>query len=165
MKTILKILILCGLMLSMALGCEKEKPETIEMLVELVNENNEVIDTFKKGDNVFFKFYLINSIGREVSYVRPNYQILDFLNVYMQINKNSKEEYEYIGNPSAIFVSVCIIEKINDNETKLIASVPFINDFNWPEMEPGNYYVGDTLNLSIDSERHQFESRIYFTIE
>lgn len=162
MKTILKISILCGIIVLMAFSCEKEKPEVIELLVELVNDNNEVKDTFNKGDSVFFSFYLINNMGREITYRRPGYELFEFLKVFKQ---NFKGDYEYIGRPSVYFVPTNVIKKVNDTETKLIGSIPLIGDLNWPEMNTGNYYVGDTLNLYIDSERHQFESRIYFIIE
>jgi len=162
MKTITNILFLCGIIMFTEFSCKKEKPEAIEVLVELVNDNNVVIDTFEKGDSVLFKFYLTNNMGREVTYVRPSYEILNFLKVFKQ---NLNGDYEYIGQPHANFVMVCIIDKINDNETKLLGGVPITNEFNWPEINPGNYYVGDTLKLTIDDERRHFESRIYFTIK
>jgi len=162
MKTILKIIFLCGIIILTAFSCEKEKPEAIEFLVELVNDNNVVIDTFEKGDSVLFKFYLTNNMEREVSYVKPTYEMLNFLKVFKQ---NFKGNYEYIGKPSVAWSGLPIIKKIDDNETKLLGSVPITSNFNWPEMSPGNYYVGDTLKLSIDDERYQFESRLYFTIK
>lgn len=161
MKTLTNILFLCGIIMFTEFSCEKEKPKTIEFFVKLVNDKNVVIDTFEKGDSVLFKFYLINNMGREITYVR-NEGIMDFLTVH---KKNLKGEYEYIGNPSAIFAPVYIIEKIKDNETKLLGSIPTTNEFNWPEMNPGNYYVGDTLKLTIDDERRNFIQRIYFTIK
>jgi len=66
----------------MAFSCEKEKPESIELLVELVNENNKVIDTYNEGDSVVFKFYLINNTEREISYNSPCSGVLDFLKIY-----------------------------------------------------------------------------------
>jgi len=161
MKIITNILFLCGIVLT-AFSCEKEKPETIEVLVELVNDNNVVIDTFEKGDSVLFNFYLTNNMGREVTYVRPNAEIIGFLKVFKQ---NFNGDYEYIGQPHVAIAPVTIIDKINDNETKLLGGVPITNEFNWPEINPGNYYVGDTLKLTIDDERCHFESRVYFIIK
>lgn len=162
MKLILKIIILFGIILMTVFNCEKEDPAPIEVLIELVNENNLVIDTFEKGDSVLFKFYLTNNMGREVTYVRPNDGIMGYLKVY---KKNLEKEYEYIGHPWGYGPGVVIIEKINDKETKLLGSVPITSEFNWPEMNPGNYYVGDTFKITIDDERRHFESRIYFTIK
>jgi len=162
MKAILKIIVLCGIIVFTAFSCEKEKPETIEVLVELVNDNNVVIDTFEKGDSVLFKFYLTNLMGREVTYLRPNPEIIDFLKVFKQ---NFTGDYEYLGQPHVAIPFIIIPEKIKDNEVKLLGSVPITSDFNWPEMNPGNYYVGDTLKITIDDERCHFESRIYFTIK
>ena len=162
MKAILKIIVLCGIIVFTAFSCKKEKLEAIEVLVELVNDNNVVIDTFEKGDSVLFKFYLTNNMGREVTYVRPNSEILDFLKVFKQ---NFKGDYEYISHPSIYGPPIYIIDKINENETKLLGSVPTTSEFHWPEMNPGNYYVGDTLKLTIDDERRHFIQRIYFTIK
>jgi len=168
MKAIIKIIFLCGIIVLTAFSCEKEKPETIAFLVELVNNNNVMIDSFEKDDSVFFNYYLTNNMGREVSYVRPKGEILNFLKVFKQ---NFEGEYEYIGKPSAFFSGLPIIKKIDDNETKLISSVLFIasaqftSEFNWPEMNSGNYYVGDTLKLTINNERYHFESRLYFKIK
>jgi len=159
---VIKIMVLCGIILMTAFSCEKDNPKTVEFFVKLVNDKDAVIDTFEKGDSVFFKFYLVNNMGREVTYIRPRTEIRDFLKVFRQ---NLSEDYEYIGIPNVIFAPVGIYEKvtINKNETKLIASVPI--DFTWPEMNPGNYYVGDTLKLKIDDERRYFIQRIYFTIK
>jgi len=162
MKIILKKIILCGIILIAAFGCEKEKPETIEGLVKLVNDNDVVIDTFEKGDSVLFKFYLINHLGREVTYIRPLAEIMDFLKVNKQ---NINGEYEYIGHPWAAIPGINFIDTINNNETKLLGGVPTTSEFHWPEMNPGNYYVGDTLKITIEDERRHFESRIYFSIE
>ena len=80
------------------------------------------------------------------------------------IEKNDNGEYQYLGNPEIYCLTIGTSEKIKSGETKLIFLIP-ISGPKWPEMELGNYYVGDTLILSIDSERHQFESRLYFTIK
>jgi hypothetical protein len=162
MKLKLKIIALYGIILMTVFSCKKDDPKTIEFFVKLVNDNNEVINTFEKGDSILFKFYLKNNMGREVAYERPFSGIMDFLKVFKQ---NLEGEYEYIGHPCAYSPSVVIIEKINDNETKLLGSVPTSSEFNWPEMNPGNYYVGDTLKLTIDDGRLNFIQRIYFTIE
>ncbi len=160
MKTILKILILCGIMLSMALGCEKEKSGTIDLLVELVNENNVVIDNFYKGDSVFFNFYLINKSEREILYSSPCSGIVKFLKVYKYING----VYKYLGNPEIYCLTMGNYEKILGGDTKLISRMP-IDGHNWPEMNPEDYYIGDTLKIFIDNNLHRFYSRIYFTIK
>ncbi len=162
MTTIIRRLILFVTILIVAFSCEKDTPETIEMEIKLVNDNDVAIDTYEEGDSVLFKFYLLNNLGRDVAYVRPNSEILEFLKVH---KKNSSGEYEYIGNPSATFVLVKIIDSIQNNEKKLLGGVPTTNDFNWPVMGQGNYYVGDTFNITIDDELHYYNSRIYFKIE
>ena len=162
MRVILELIVLCGIILMIAFSCEKDDPKTIETVMKLVDDNDVIIDTFEKSDSVLFKFYLINNKGREVTYVRPNDGIMGFLKVY---KKSLKGEYEYIGHPWVYWAPVVIIEKINDKETKLLGSAPTTSEFNWPEMNSGNYYVGDTFKITIDDERRHFESRIYFTIE
>ena len=147
--------------MGMAFSCEKYAPETIDVEIKLVSDSDIEIDTFKAGDTVFFKFYLINHLGRDVAYIRPTFEILKYLKVHKRENSGN---YEYIGEPSVNFVLVSIIDSINDNETKLIGNVPVISDFNWPEMGKGEYYVGDTLKLAIDDELHSFISRIYFAV-
>ena len=162
MKTIIRRLFLVGLILVMAFSCEKYAPETIDVEIKLVSDNDIEIDTFEEGDTVFFKFYLTNNLGRKVNYVRPTQEILNFLRVHKQ---DIEGDYENIGQPSVFWADVSTIDSINDNETKLIGNVPIISDFNWPEMNSGNYYVGDSLRLTIDDELHSFNSRIYFTIQ
>jgi hypothetical protein len=162
MKNTLNKIALFGMILIATFSCENEKPKTIEVFVKLVNDNDVVIDTFENGDSVLFKFYLTNNMGREVTYVRPFGEIMDFLKVFKQ---NFNGDYEYIGQPNAASPLVVIIEKINNNETKLLGSVPTTIDFHWPKMNPGKYCVGDTLKLTIDDERRYFIQRIYFTIK
>jgi hypothetical protein len=162
MKPVPGILLLCVAWLVMACGCEKEKPSAIEVEIQLVNGNDIEIDAFREGDSVLFKFYLINHLGRDAAYIRPTFEIMDFLRVYRM---NSSGEYEYLGNPSANFVMVVITDSIQNGETKLLGAVPTIDDFNWPEMGPGEYYVGDTFEITIEDERRYFTSRIGFTVE
>ena len=162
MKATLIGIIFCGILLIAMIGCEKDPIESIEFLVELVNENNKVIDTFEKGDSVLFKFYLTNKMGRELIYERPDAAFFDFLETYKQ---NHKGNYEYIGAPRVLMTGTLYLDTINDNEVKYLGAIPVTGEFNWPEMDQGNYYVGDTFKITIEGERNYFESRIYFTIE
>jgi len=84
--------------------------------------------------------------------------------VKIYIKNIDNGEYQYLGNPEIYCLTIGTSEKIKSGETKLIYRIP-ISGPKWPEMEPGDYYVGDTLKLSIDDERSQFESRLYFTIK
>ncbi|OQX96377.1 MAG: hypothetical protein B6I20_14490 [Bacteroidetes bacterium 4572_117] len=165
MNPITKILFLCGIIVLATFGCEKENIEAIELQVELVNKNNEIIDGFEQGDTIFFNFYLINNTAQEISYLDPCNEFAEFFTIYKENTDNGK--YQHIGNPSFVCTTQCFYKKIKNTEKKFINYITMLsNDASWwPEMIPGNYYVGDTLNLSIDNERHIFESKIYFTIK
>lgn len=141
-------------------NCEREIPETIDVEIILVNEDDVTIDLFEAGDSVLFKFYLLNHLGREVNYIRPSIGVLNFLKAH---KRNNSGVYEYIGQPSIFAPPIFFTESIKNDEKKLIAIAPI--DSHWPVMSQGEYYVGDTFKITIDDELHYFNSRIYFTIQ
>ena len=136
-------------------SCEKEKTGSIKVLIELVDENNEKIESFDEGDSVLFMFYLTNNMGREITYERPNAEILQFLEVFKE---NQDGDYIYIGHPYVYRPPILFIDTLDVNSTVLLGGVPVTDDFHWPDTSHGNYYVGDTLSISIDDQRNHYQS-------
>jgi len=169
MKTIIRILFLCGIIVFTALSCEKNNPgeQSIgwySIKIDLVDKNNTVIQTFEQGDTVVFNFYLKNQSDEEITYKRPCGELCNFLRVYKRVD--DKEEYNYIGKPSLNCTANIIIDKIGPNKTKLIGIVRLPSTIViWPEMDSGSYYVGDTLRISVNDWYRNFISRLYFKIE
>jgi hypothetical protein len=156
-----KTFILLSLILSVSHSCEKDDRNAISFEVSLVNDNNTPIESFEIGDSVTFLFYLTNNTSRDIWYSEPCTELYDFLKVHKLI---SDIEYSYIGKPGIPCAGVERQEQIKKNETGLVGSLPLTETWNWPNLDQGFYYVGDTFKINVNSEILYFTSRIYFEI-
>ncbi len=159
MKNILSILIV---ILTFTVGCEKNDPKYISIDCLLVDKSGHQRSEFSQGDSIIFGFYLSNFSGGVATYLRPCGEFGNYLNIYKEA---SGGEYIFYGRPIYYCPAVAIWDSIYDGERRLISRMPWIEKLEWPEREPGKYYVGDTLSLNVNSELLKTFKRIYFEIE
>ncbi len=143
-------------------GCEKNDPYAFNVGINLVNESGKETNVFDNGDSIIFKFYLTNNSGDDAFFERPCFEFSNFLNIY---KKDTEGVYQYYGKPSFNCTAALIILDIKNRETTLLATLPWSEELGWPEKQSGEFYVGDTLKLNINDERHDFEKRLYFEIK
>ena len=157
MKKILLLTIISTLICS----CKKDDPTDFSLNIKLTDEFDVSRSQFTLNDSLIFEFFLSNHTGIEATYLRPCSEFSNYLHIYQ---KDPNGDYIYYGRPEYNCVAVAEYLGISDEETVLIASIPWDADHGWPEIEPGRYYVGDTLSLMINDRIYRFEERIYFEI-
>ena len=162
MKTQARIIALCLVILSILSGCKKDDPNDILVEIKLIDEFGATKSQFTQSDSLIFEFHLANHTGLEATYLRPCGEFGDYLKIYREDDKGN---YVYYGRPEYYCVAVAVYLGISDNETILLGRIPWDTEHGWPEIEPGSYYVGDTLSLGINDEILDFYERIYFEIQ
>ena len=135
----------------------------VDLYFALVNKKNEVINSFNSGDDISFKFYLKNNTSSDLTYSKPCSELLWPLHVYKQ-KDNQTGIYDFVGQPSMQCVMVAVYAKLKANSAVELGNIPINGDLQWPEMNSGSYYVGDSITLSINSQKITFSKRIYFDI-
>jgi len=71
----------------------------------------------------------------------------------------------YIGKPEIICPTLAGKKiTIDPEEKKWIGTVPLSEDYHWPILIPGVYYVGNLFEIVINGEKTEFKRKIYFTI-
>ena len=143
-------------------GCEKEYPKYISIDCKLVDQYGNEKSTYNQNDSIVFEFYLSNFSGEVATYLRPCLQFGDFINVY---RKEAGSNYIYYGKPTYYCPAVAIWDSIYDGETLMVTKINWTEELEWPERKPGEYYVGDTLSLSVNDDLLKTFKRIYFEIE
>ena len=119
---------------------------------------------FSQSDSIIFEFYLSNFSGAEAIYLRPCSEFIQYLNLYRE---DSMDNYVICGRPDYYCVAIADYRKIGNEETILIGRMTWtwITEQGWPDKEPGNYYIGDTLSLVINDTTLNFVERKYLEIE
>jgi len=151
-------LVILGILLS---HCKKNS-DGVDLSIKLVNAQDQEISAFHYGDTVvYFKFTLYNNSSKSITIDRSStsFSCFSYLKVYME---NPYGKYEYIGRPSVAITLIYEPELLESNQKKIIDNIPIVRSLNWPDLNQGSYYVGDTLKLKIDNEYHNYYSRIYF---
>jgi len=143
-------------------GCEKDYPKYISIDCKLVDQYGNETSTFNQNDSIVFEFYLSNYSGEVANYLRPCLQFGNYLNVY---RKETNGNYIYYGRPNYYCPAVAIWDSIYDGVTLMVTKIIWTKELEWPERKPGEYYVGDTLSLSVNSDIMKTYKRIYFEIE
>ena len=130
----------------------------------MVDEFGVQKSVFSQSDSLIFEFYLSNYSGKEATYLRPCGEFGHYLNLYRE---DSEGNYVYCGRPEYYCAAIAVYLNISDAETILLGRIPWswITEHGWPKKESGNFYVGDTLSLRINSTTFDFVERIYFKIE
>ena len=76
MKSVIKILFLCGIIVFMAFSCEKNEDDSIpvEFKLRVLNEQGEESTTFNEGENIILSFLVINKSSETIflEYFLPN---------------------------------------------------------------------------------------------
>lgn len=158
MKKILHITILSILIFS----CKKDDPTDFSLEIKLTDEFGVSKSQFTLNDSLILEFHLSNHTGYEATYLRPCSEFANYLHIYQE---DPNGDYIYYGRPEYNCIAVAVYIGFSDGETALLGRIPWDTDHGWPEIEPGRYYVGDTLFLSINDRRYEFEERIYFDID
>ena len=149
------------LILIIFIGCEKEDLEYISIDCILVDEFGDQTNEFSIDDSLIFEFYVSNFSGEVVTYLRPCGEFGDYLNIFRETSSNT---YSFYGRPVYYCPAIAIWDSIYDGEKRLVSRIPWVNGFEWPDKEPGNYYVGDTLSLNVKGDLLKTFKRIYFEI-
>lgn len=143
-------------------SCKKNDPNDISLEIKLTDEFGTAKNQFTQSDSLIFEFHLSNHTGIEATYLRPCSEFGDYLNIYRE---DDQDNYVYYGRPEYYCATVAVYLGISDDETFRIGRIPWSQDHGWPEIEPGKYYVGDTMSLMINDSRHEYIERIYFEIQ
>lgn len=162
MRKLDKLIAYFIVILAIISGCKKDDPDDISLEIKLTDEFRATKSQFTQSDSLIFEFHLANHTGIEATYLRPCSEFADYLNIYRE---DYQGNYVYYGRPEYNCVAVAVYVGISDDETFLIGRIPWSTDNGWPEIEPGKYYVGDTMSLMINDSRHDFIERIYFEIQ
>jgi len=135
----------------------------VDLFFMLVNDEDQIIDSFRLGESVSFKYYLKNNTDNELTYCEPCSELTSLLHVY---EKDSSHEnlYNFIGRPSINCVMVQKFSKLKANTFVELGNVSINSDLNWPQMNLGSFYVGDSILLVINDEKVIYSKRIYFKI-
>jgi len=158
MKKILFLAVISILICS----CNKDDPDDLSLEFKLTDEFGDSKSQFTRSDSLIFEFLLSNHTGNEATYLRPCSEFANYLHIYQE---DPNGDFVYYGRPEYNCVDVAVYLDISDGETVVIGRIPWDTDYGWPEMEPGRYYVGDTLSLMINDRIYEFEERIYFEID
>ncbi len=134
----------------------------VDLCFMLVNNKDQVCDSFRTGEILNFKFYLINNTDNEVKYQVPCYELTDLVHIYM---KDSLNKYTFIGAPEIRCVLWPYFDILKPHTTLDLGFLSTKDvDINWPVLNPGSYYSGDSLRLGINNKKYTFYKRIYFKI-
>lgn len=135
----------------------------VDLFFMLVNDDNQLIDSFRIGENVSFKYYLRNNTDNELTYMEPCSELLSLLNVYKK-NPFQENQYNFIGRPSFVCVAMAKFTKLKAKTAIELGNISIKSDIKWPEMNPGSYYVGDSILLVVNDLKYIYTKRIYFNI-
>lgn len=143
-------------------SCKKDDPADFSLDIKLADEFGVSKSQFTLNDSLIFEFLLSNHTGNEGTYLRPCSEFGNYLHIYQE---DPNGDYIYYGHPEYNCYAVAVFLGISDDETVLLGRTPWDTNHGWPEIEPGRYYVGDTLSLLINDVIHYFEDRIYFEVD
>ena len=133
----------------------------------LVNDKDQVVDSFKSGENFTFKFYLINNTDTTVRYLRLCHEFTNLLNLYVKDTLN-EYQYRYIGYPMSTFACalICAWDPLKPKTAKNLWNVSTADSTTWiwPVIDRGSYHTGDSLRWSINDKQITFRKKIYFKI-
>jgi hypothetical protein len=149
--------------LESAKGISNNSDLNVDFYFALVDRENKPISSFQSGDSVFFYYLLKNNSDSELTYSRPNYELLDLLHFYKKDNPQDSQ-YHFIGKPTAYFTMNAVYKKIKPKSVVELGRIKINYYSNWPQMDPGSYYVGDSILLSINHYKITYKKRIYFDI-